>query len=415
MIGSTVGTLFCGIKSGYLGRKKTVLIAHAVALIGALCIVFANNVALFYTGNFLSGYTNGVFCGLLPIYTSEINQPKIRKFTGTFLNNTFLLGFSLTYLVGWLSAWKVAAYIQTVWPCVIFIFLLVCPESPTWLIANGKRDLAAKTLIELRGNTDVAMEELERIEDNLEKQKVAEKVHSSYARDQLKLVTKGIFIRPCLVVTTLMAICWQWTGGVSLEFYTPDLLKKFEIPVDPYLASTAFGCYQLLGGICGILISSFVPRRKFYLVSGIFIFIGTFMLATIVHLRNYKFFEDTLNGNASVRWIPVIALLVFFAGYSTGYVSICFMLLGELLPSNGREIGSFVIMQCTNISSIILTKFVPDLEKLLGLDGLFWLFSAIAIFSIIFAYLCVPETFGKTLEEIEEQNRKICYHSQMRS
>ena len=125
-------------------------------------------------------------------------------------------------------------------------------------------------------------------------------------------------------------------------------------------------------------------------------------------------FIDALNSNAVVRWIPVIALLIFFAGYSTGYVSVCFMLLGELLPSNGREIGSFVIVQCTNISSIILTKFVPDLQELLGLDGLFWLFSGVAIFSIIFAYLCVPETFGKTLEEIEEHYRKICYPNSVR-
>ena len=373
--------------------------------------MFSKSVALFYTGNFLAGYTNGVFLGVVPIYTGEINQPQIRKFTGTFLANTFFLGFSITYLVGWLSTWKVAAYIQTVWPCIIFICLLICPESPTWLMSKGRRDLAVDTLRKLRGGTDVAMEEITNIEDNLEKQKLAttDSVQSTYARDQLKLATKGTFIRPCLVVTTLMAVCWQWTGAIALEFYTPDLLKKFELPVDPYLASTALGFYQLLGGVLGILISSYVPRRKFYISSGICIFIGAFMLATIIHLRNYEFFIDTLKSSAALRWIPVIALLVYFAGYSTGYVSVCFMLLGEILPSNGRELGSFVIVQCTNISSIILVKFVPDLQEILGLDKLFWLFSGVAMFSIIFAYFCVPETFEKTLEEIEEHYRKICY------
>ena len=75
MIGSTAGTLLCGIKSGYLGRKKTVLVTQAVSFVGALCIVFAKTVAVFCIGNFLAGYTNGLFMGVAPIYTGEINQP----------------------------------------------------------------------------------------------------------------------------------------------------------------------------------------------------------------------------------------------------------------------------------------------------------------------------------------------------
>ena len=122
LIGSTFGTLLCGIKSRYLGRKKAVMITHIVSFLGALCIVLANNVLLFYAGNFLSGYTNGVIVGVVPIYAGEINQAKIRKFTGSFLMMIYFLGFSLTYLVGWMTKWKVAAYIPAIWPCIGFIF-----------------------------------------------------------------------------------------------------------------------------------------------------------------------------------------------------------------------------------------------------------------------------------------------------
>ena len=145
------------MKSRYFGRKKSVMITQCVALIGALCILLAKNVTSFYIGNILSGYTNGVFSGILPIYTSEINQPKIRKFTGSFLNLIFSLGFSLTYLVGWLTEWTIAAYIEVAWPCVIFIMLIFCPESPTWLILKGREDLAIKTLLTLRGNEEIAI------------------------------------------------------------------------------------------------------------------------------------------------------------------------------------------------------------------------------------------------------------------
>ena len=91
------------------------------------------------------------------------------------------------------------------------------------------------------------------------------------------------------------------------------------------------------------------------------------------------------------------------------------MLLGELLPSNAREVGSFIVAECHNISTIILTKFAPDLQERLGLDGLLWVFSGIAIFSIVFCYLYVPETFGKTLEDIEEHYRGICYPNYKRN
>lgn len=393
------------------------MITHVVAFLGALCIILAKNVAVFYSGNFLCGYTNGVFLSVPPIYIGEINQPKIRKFTGSFQALIFFIGFSLTYLVGWLTAWNIAAYIQVVWPCIVFIYLLLCPESPTWLIIKGRKDLAIDTLMKLRGNKEIAMKEIVRIEDNLEKQNLTtvESLRSTYKRDQLKTLSKGTFVRPCLVLTILWAICWQWTGGPVFLIYTVDLLKKFQLPIDPYLASSAVGCYQLLGGMFGILISAIVPRRKYYIASGICIFIGTFLLATIVHLKKYDFFVDIFNDNMAIRWIPVIAYLIYFAGYSTGYVTVCFMLLGELLPSNTREIGSFLVVQSNSISSIILIKFAPSLQTVLGLDGMFWLFSCVAIFSIIFAYYCMTETSGKTLEEIEEHYRAICYPNERRN
>ena len=82
LIGSTIGTIVYGLKSNYLGRKKSVMITHAVGFAGALCILLANNLELLYVGNFVAGYTAGVFLGLPPIYTAEVNQPRIRNFTG---------------------------------------------------------------------------------------------------------------------------------------------------------------------------------------------------------------------------------------------------------------------------------------------------------------------------------------------
>ena len=98
MIGMAAGTPLCGIQSGALGRKKTIMLTQVVSSMGAFCILFANTATVFYLGNFLSGYTNSVFIGIAPIYTSEICQPNIRKFTGGFLAVEFSFDFS-TFLI----------------------------------------------------------------------------------------------------------------------------------------------------------------------------------------------------------------------------------------------------------------------------------------------------------------------------
>ena len=414
LIGMAVGTPLCGIQSGSFGRKKTVMITQLVSFAGSLCILFANTPEMFYLGNFLSGYTNAVFIGIAPVYTSEICQPNIRKFTGSFLAVEFYVGFAIAYFAGSMSTWKTAAIIQAVWPCLVFFLMMLCPESPSWLLSQGRKKLALKTLIDLRGNEIVAVNEMSRIALNNDKQKhvIDAFGEMSFRRRQYEIMKRGTFIRPCLVLTILMAVCWQWTGGNVLILHMVAILNDFEVPIPAGWASAGLGLYQLIGGLSSIAVCSIVSRRKFYVCSGICIFLGNFLLALIVHLKNYEFFMDSLKEYPAISWIPLIALLLYFAGYSMGWVSVCFMLIGELLPSNGREMGSFIAVECSNISATILVKYLPQLKLHLGLDGLFGLFSAVSIFAIVFAYTCVPDTFGKTLEEIEEHYRTVCYGSQ---
>ena len=142
MIGMAAGTPICGIQSSILGRKKTIMITHVVSFCGALCILFADTAEVFYLGNFLSGYTNAVFIGIAPIYTSEVCQPNIRKFTGGFVGVQFYVGYGVAYFTGSLSHWKTAAIVKATWPCLVFMLMFLCPESPTWLLSKSKKEEA---------------------------------------------------------------------------------------------------------------------------------------------------------------------------------------------------------------------------------------------------------------------------------
>jgi len=154
------------------------------------------------------------------------------------------------------------------------------------------------------------------------------------------------------------------------------------------------------------------------MASGFLVFLGATILGTMVHLIKDKTeteIVEFLDETPALKWIPVIGLLLFFLGYQLGYISVLFILLGELLPSNARDTGSFIVVQFSNISFFLAVKSANVCQETLGLDGLFWLFAGVAIFSIVFAYLFIPETFGKSLEDIEEHYRKICYPAEYRT
>ena len=194
-----------------------------------------------------------------------------------------------------------------------------------------------------------------------------------------------------------------------------DILKQFGIPLSPYLLSTGMGWYLFLCSLLGVFISSIIPRRKYYMGSAVFVLLGSIIIGTAVHLQKYEFFNSLSKEYPAFKWTPVVGMMLYQLGYQAGYISVIFMLLGELLPSNARGMGSSIIVQIHNISQFLAIKSAPACEDLLGIDGLFFMFASVTLFSIVFVYFFVPETFGKSLEEIEEHYRRLCYPTEFKA
>merc|ERR1712020_503685 len=114
-----------------------------------------------------------------------------------------------------------------------------------------------------------------------------------------------------------MAIGLQWSGGPVLQFYTVGILQGFKVPISPYWAAAGLTCYQLFCSTVGTIISSILPRRKFYICSAILVSIGTCILATVVHLSQHAYFIEFLDKHYVAKWIPIVGLLFFYAGYET--------------------------------------------------------------------------------------------------
>ena len=417
LIGSFVGTPLGGLHSDLWGRKNAMMATQILTLLGLLCLRFAQSVPMFHIGNFLGGYSEGVYIPVSALYTAEINQPKLRNYTMSFNMLAYFLTYCVTYMIASFVSWRQTISILIPLPCINFLTLLLCPESPTWYMLKGRTEDAFDTLMKLRGNSEAARLEMKKIQENLEEQKVLQKQssnQSSYIKETISVLSKGTFIRPCSVLIFLYCIGWQWTGEASLTFYTVDIVQEFNIPISPYMISAGLGLYQFLVALISVFLSAVVPRRKYYIGSGILVMAGAGILGSYCHLQHYTVFTETLKSYPILHGIPIFALLLYFGGYTSGFVTVCHMLLGELLPSNARGIGSCIVVQCSNISFFLVTKFTPYCAKALGMDGFFWLFSIITLISILFFYFCVPETFGVSLEDIEQHYREICYPKKFR-
>ena len=416
IVGSFFGSLVAGVQIRYCGRKFTMQTANIVILCGFLASRFGYNVSLLYIGRVLIGYSNGLWQQCAPVYTGEINQAKIRKITGSFFVVSFTFGFALIYTLGSFCYWRDALNYIAIWPILNFIFLFACPESPTWLVNKG-RSQEAKCMIEkIRMNDRVAKLEIARMEKNKKAQELRcqEDKDRSYIANTLNVIGRGTFIRPFLVLTFILSFSIQWSGAPAMGLYLVDILKGFKVPFDPYSTAAIVTIYRLMIVIIGTVLTYFVPRRPFYLVCNVLVASGTLVLGTSGYLHSTSDFINLEQENNFLNWMPMVGVLLFYTGLSAGLVSVGFILFGELLPSNARDIGTTLVSTFINVSFFASTKSVPYLREVLGLHGLFYLYSSVACISIIFGYLSIPETFGKTLEDIEDHYRKVCYGSQIK-
>ena len=171
IIGSIFGSIGGGLTCQFLGKKGSMMIENVVVICGLLCIIFADGIPLLFFGRFLTGYANGSTMSSILPYTGEVCQPKIRKFTGTLFTMCFTIGYAVMYILGAAFSWRDAVTIIGIVPIISFVLLFLCPESPSWLLSKGKEREAYDAMFKLRGDSDIVEVEMDRLKQNMEKQK----------------------------------------------------------------------------------------------------------------------------------------------------------------------------------------------------------------------------------------------------
>ena len=211
------------------------------------------------------------------------------------------------------------------------------------------------------------------------------------------------FLKPFSILSFIFCIGLEWTSLPAIAFYMVGLLMEAEVPFDPYLIAAGIACYRF--GLLVIFssgIANRIKRRPLFIIMAIVMVLGNIAISTYFYLsRNEEFMLD----HPHVKWVPVISILVIYTAFAMGFGTVPYMMQGELLPPYARAIGSGLLGFFSNVSLFISAKMGPTISELIGNDGAFCLYACASALTAIFAYFQMPETFGLSLEEIENLYR----------
>ena len=404
LVGSIVGVLFAGILSDKLGRKLTMVISAVLFSTSALGCALSADFAQLVVYRIIGGVGIGVVSIVSPLYISELAVAQYRGrlvslyqlavtvgFLGAYLVNYQLLAWaeSGTQLsVDWLNkifiteVWRGMLGMETLPAILFFIIIFFIPESPRWLIVRGKELKAVNILEKIYNSITEAKSQLNETKSVL----------TSETKSEWSLLMKpGIF--KAVIIGVCIAILGQFMGVNAVLYYGPSIFENAGLSGgDSLFYQVLVGLVNTLTTILALVIIDKVGRKKlvYYGVSG--------MVVSLTPLGLYFLFGDSLG-------VSSLFLLVFFLFYVfCCAVSICavvFVLLSEMYPTKVRGLAMSIAGFALWIGTYLIGQLTPWMLQNLTPAGTFFLFALMCVPYMLIVWKLVPETTGKSLEEIE--------------
>ena len=404
LVGSIVGVLFAGILSDKLGRKLTMVISAVLFSTSALGCALSADFAQLVVYRIIGGVGIGVVSIVSPLYISELAVAQYRGrlvslyqlavtvgFLGAYLVNYQLLAWaeSGTQLsVDWLNkvfiteVWRGMLGMETLPAILFFIIIFFIPESPRWLIVRGKELKAVNILEKIYNSITEAKNQLNETKSVL----------TSETKSEWSLLMKpGIF--KAVIIGVCIAILGQFMGVNAVLYYGPSIFENAGLSGgDSLFYQVLVGLVNTLTTVLALVIIDKVGRKKlvYYGVSG--------MVVSLILIGLYFLFGDSLG-------VSSLFLLVFFLFYVfCCAVSICavvFVLLSEMYPTKVRGLAMSIAGFALWIGTYLIGQLTPWMLQNLTPAGTFFLFALMCVPYMLIVWKLVPETTGKSLEEIE--------------
>nr|BAQ02367.1 sugar transporter [Nilaparvata lugens] len=410
-LGAFFGSLVAGPLLAHLGRKSTLFLSAPIFVVSWLLIAFCHNYSILIGGRVMTGFCAGLVTPSAQVYVSECAVPKIRGILGSLPALFMAFGVLVSYILGAFMPWNHLAIASALFPLAMLIFLIPLPESPIWLRNKNRPAKADEALQWLNQNPHSMKMDVFSVAPTESKTPQQPKTVVALPVDKSKdtknktphpYASSVLFSKPIMVPFGLscMILIFQQVSGIdTVIFYTVMIFSASKSSIGDYTATIMVGLVQVVATFLSIFFIDRVGRRPLLLVSGVTMGFSMAALGTYFHLKDQ-------NKAEGLGLLPVVSLIVFTAGFSIGYCNIPFLLMGELLPLAQRSLLSSIAGALNLGSMFLIIKTYNNIKERAGEQGVFWLYSFFCFLSCIFVFFFLPETKGKSLEEIENYFHK---------
>ncbi|EES17097.1 polyol transporter 5 [Sorghum bicolor] len=397
---SLVGALLAGWTSDRLGRRLTIVLANAFFLVGPLAMALARGYALLMVGRFVAGVGVGYALVIAPVYAAEIAPPSSRGLLTSlpeiFINTGVMLSYVSNLAFSGLPvhlSWRVMFAAGVVPTVFLAAGVLTMPESPRWLAMKG-RVAEAKAVLDRTSDTPAEAEQ--RL---LEIQDVVTNSSSGVGGGGAwKEVATKAGVRRVLAMVLTLQFFQQASGIDSVVLYGPRVLAMAGVTSNTLLLSlnVLFGVAKAGSILVAMALADRVGRRPLLLVST-----GGMTAALLVLGSLFAAFAGAKD-DAAVAAVSVAAVVAFVVAFSVGLGPLAWVYSSEILPLRLRGQGAGLGTAMNRIMSGVVTMTFISLYQGITMAGAFYLYAAIAAASFVFVYACLPETRGRSLEDMEE-------------
>lgn len=297
----------------------------------------------------------------------------------------------MTFILGAITSWRNVAFCGIILPIVTLIGTLIIPESPIWLLRNGHIEKAYQSFLWLRGDANIARNELNENLSRINQERIA-------TQNSAQITSYRDFLQPSvgkpIAIIFAFILLFNLTGTYLIIYYAIDILSQVDLTISPYKGNVILSLVRLIVTVGFCWLFTRVKRRNIYLIAGIGSTLSTLILATYLH------YEELFPSETMKLWLAGSLLLVFIAT-NTGFMIAPGFMTGEMLPAKIRGRLAGYIYTYFSIVTIILTKFFPNLNEHIGLIGIILVFGLASLATTALIYFMVPETKGKSLLQIE--------------
>ncbi len=378
--GTVVGAIFGGIPTNKIGRKNTLMIIGVLYFVSALGSAFSNDPITFAIFRFLGGLGVGASTIAAPAFVSEIAPANQRGKLVSLYQFNIVLGILIAFLSNYLlrntgeEPWRWMVGIEAVPAFLYLIFVFLIPRSPRWLVSKGRFAEAEKVLAIIHPDMDIK-KKLQEIKD----------------LDEKELSGENIFMKKYrfpLILAFLIAFFNQLSGINAFLYYAPRIFESAGLGESTaLLSSIGIGVVNLLFTLLGVFLIDKLGRKQLMLFGSIGYIISLTLVAAAFFL------------NWGGLWVPIF-LFLFIASHAIGQGAVIWVFISEIFPNRLRASGQAFGSSTHWVLAAIIPSTIPYLFTNIGPGYVFAFFAFMMVLQLIFVIFMMPETKGKSLEQL---------------